>query len=684
MKPSTLEVRTLGVTLRAATLAGASLFSRAVLLASTALFGGAVLLSCEFERGDRWVRLASAELSCTVGTTICRGGRLEACSTLEEGIDWTPIDDCGSRDLICSTQLKSCALCEPGTRDCDGDTPRICNAEGDGWERLSSCEERNGNACRAGSCLTLCNQARARRSNVGCEYWAVDLDNANVSSDVNAAAQQFAVVVSNPHPDVSAYVTVELDDTEPGEENAPVELLTERIGPRGLRVFPLGPREVDGSRPGEFNTGTHTALTRAAYRVTSSVPVVAYQFNPLDNVGVFSNDASLMKPVESLIDDGTGVRPAYVVLGWPQTIASTDDPLTNFAGDGPDLRAFLTLVGTRTRTTVRVTPTARTLGAPGVPETRPGETLELVLDPFDVLNLETDDFNADLTGTLIETNGPVVVYSGSEASDAPWFRDLSERQCCADHLEDQLPHLRTAGKRFVAPVAYNRSLAVRNAGGGIGVVPAPETFRVIAVSERGARVRTSLRGAREFELEGRGDFRSLVTTRDLLIESDEPVMVASITSSQGAAGVPRTLPGGDPSFMVLPPVEQFRNDYVFLTPQFYAFDFLRIIAPPSARIVLDQRPIEELSECSRLDPPEVRMALEPEDQGDFTVYRCQLSFPVIDPSSDAEQLLRDGRQNDGVHTIESDQKIGVLVDGFDRNVSYAYPAGTELEHLVPR
>ena len=38
----------------------------------------------------------------------------------------------------------------------------------------------------------------------------------------------------------------------------------------------------------------------------SSVPVVAYQFNPLENVNVFSNDASLLKPAEALDPGGSG------------------------------------------------------------------------------------------------------------------------------------------------------------------------------------------------------------------------------------------------------------------------------------------------------------------------------------------------------------------------------------------
>src|SRR5690606_3323765 len=137
-------------------------------------------------------------------------------------------EDCAARDLMCSTALKQCATCEPGERSCAGRAPRICNAEGTDWEEGATCDEQAGLACRNGACLDLCNQAGGRRSNVGCEYWAVDLDNADVANAVNGAAQQFAVVVSNPHPDVGAFVTVELDDSEVGETNAPERLVTER------------------------------------------------------------------------------------------------------------------------------------------------------------------------------------------------------------------------------------------------------------------------------------------------------------------------------------------------------------------------------------------------------------------------------------------------------------------------
>jgi hypothetical protein len=162
---------------------------------------------------------------------------------------------------------------------------------------------------------------------------------------------------------------------------------------------------------------------------------------------------------------------AYVVLGWPQTIAATDDPNTNFNPQNPiNLRAFLTLVGTRSATHVKVMTTATVVAGGGVPATAPGGFIEATLGPFDVLNLETGDINADFTSSLIDADQPVVVFSGSEASDAPVFQTLAKRYCCADHLEQQLDPIRTAGKNFVLSHGPSRTKALKNAGAILGVI----------------------------------------------------------------------------------------------------------------------------------------------------------------------------------------------------------------------
>lgn len=649
-------------------------------LGLTALVGSFGLSACGFDPGDRWL-VERLEPVCIEGTQRCRQG-LERCDLTPAGPTWVIIDDCEERGLVCAPTLLACANCVPGEVRCDGQTVLRCNAEGTEYEFEDECDPSIGEACRSTGCVHLCDSAANRRSNVGCEYWAVDLDNARIDDTLNAAAQQFAVVISNPQEDVSARVTIEQDDSQPGEKNAPYVIASETIPPFSLRVFKLGPREVDGSPKGKFNAGTHTALTRAAYRIKSDFPVVAYQFNPLENVNVFSNDASLLKPTEAVRPTVNGMSELYLALGWPQTIASTDDPDTNFDPNDPtDLRAFLTLVGTTPRTQVRVRSSARVIGGGPVPPLLPGDEFEIELNPFDVLNLETDDFNADFTGTLVSANAPVIAFIGSEASDAPYFDRLGDRQCCADHLEEQLDHLRTAGRTFVMPVSPNRSQAVIRAGGKIGAAIQREYFRVMATTDAGARLTTSLPNRPHIELPQRGSVALIASTESFTLVSDEPVMVVSVSPSQYDAGIPSGFPGGDPSLLTLPPVEQFRSSYVFLTPDKYSFDFVRILAPPDAVIVFDGRYLEDW-ECSTAsagtlpEPPFGTLR-------EWLVHTCQLSFPVIDPALSAPDNLLPGNQNDGVHRIVADRPVGVLVDGFDSFVSYAYAAGTDLSFIVP-
>lgn len=644
-----------------------------------------LLGACSYDRTDRWLQGAEPPPpECQLDQQRCSGSSLQRCVNAIGGPVFELEDDCGARGQECNPETFTCTPCIPGTGSCDGLDAYICDETGTERVLQGTCDPEKLEGCRAGKCLNLCNEARRNRSNVGCEYWPVDLDNARVDDTLNAAAQQFAVVISNPEPDITTEVVIEQDDALPGEPPQLAEVARARIPPFSLRVFKLGPREVDGSADGTFNTGTHTAVTRHAYRVKSSFPVVAYQFNPLENVNVFSNDASLLKPVEALDPGGNDEALMYVVLGWPQTIAATSDPDTNFSSDNPtNLRAFLTLVGTRDNTHVTVKTAADIVGGGPLPPTEAGGELTLTLDAFDVANLETGDFNEDFTGSIVSADGPVVAFSGSEASDAPFYSALRDRSCCADHLEEQLDHVRTAGQHFVATVSPNRARALKAAGADIGVQDQNEYFRVIATTERGAHITTSLDGEQKtLTLNGLGDFANLTSAHHFTLDSDAPVALSSVSPSQEDANIPNELPGGDPSLIIVPPTEQFRDNYVFLTPDKYNFDFVRIIAAPSTGVALDGQLVSSLPTCE----VEAADGLSDMARGGppaLVVYSCQLSFPKIDMSKPRPDNLAPGLQNDGVHRILANQPVGVVVDGFDYFVSYGYAAGTQLSFIVP-
>jgi hypothetical protein len=576
--------------------------------------------------------------------------------------------------------LSACAGCNPGAVDCHAETAVACDNAGH-WQTMQECDLSQGYACRAGSCMPLCDQAMAQQSNVGCEYWGADLDNAYLGPSDNAAAQQYAIVVSNVQDDVPATVTVDQDDSNPGDAtHAPHVVAQVIIAPHNLQVFKLGPREVDGSADGTFNTGTGTALTRHAYRVRSNVPIVAYQFNPLENVHVFSNDASQLLPVSGL---NSGVGRAYVVPGWPQTLAITSDPNTDW---GINLRAFVAIVATRPDTHVHFQSAARVIpGGPFPNGIAKGESAEATLQPFEVLNLETGDFNADFTGSLIDADQPIAVFPGSECSDSPWFQNKGNRFCCCDHLEHQTTPVRTVGKSYVLAKMPNRTAAVVAAGGNIGPIDETEYYRVVAVQAGTTHVTTTLQPPWDvFDLNGAGDAQLVPSKNDFLLEATQPAIVLQVQASQEAAGVPITdgLPGGDPSTMIPAPHEQWRNDYVMLTPDKYVFDYLVVVAPSDAHVYVDGFALDtgnsEVTASDGLTATERGSPTPP-----YWTYRYQLSYPIIDPSQPPPDNVRPGKQNDGVHHIQADRPVGVIAYGFDLRVSYAYSGGTELTVINP-
>jgi hypothetical protein len=594
------------------------------------------------------------------GEMRCQGGILLSCR--REG-EFLVQDrrDCVAEGMRCMDDPPlGCVLCKPGERKCEEQDIYECGEDAGSWVYKGMCNPGKGEVCIDGYCVSGCENAERWKSNVGCEYWAVDLDNA-VTQGLNAAAQQYAVIVSNPS-NVEATVTVERNDALPGEEPQLVVVEERTVSPNDLDVLLLDPREVDGSTPTGQNNGTGSALTSNAYRLTSTAPIVAYQFNPLDNVNVFSNDASVLIPTTACSGD-------YIVLGWPQTIAETSNPATNMGGD---LRAFLTIVGTdfETQVTVRL-PLDERLRVPGdggaIPDMIGGDVLEATLGPFDVLNLETDGFMADFTGTVVSASKTVIVYSGSEASDVPTFDDLSTRLCCADHLEEQIFAIDRNGRKYVAALTPQRTHAVKMAGGDVTVHQEKEYFKILGLYDD-TIVRTTLPSPNDVLDLDVGKYVVIETKVDFVATAEKPVAFGQFVASQQVTGITdNDLPGGDPAAIMVPPVEQWRKDYIFLTPSMYAFDFIIVAHSPDAAILLDGRSF----------PPTCTTTPVAGAETEFEVTRCQLSFPEIIEGMTPPDNILPGEQNDGVHEILSDKPIGVVVYGFDNFVSYAYPGGTD-------
>jgi hypothetical protein len=211
-------------------------------------------------------------------------------------------------------------------------------------------------------------------------------------------------------------------------------------------------------------------------------------------------------------------------------------------------------------------------------------------------------------------------------------------------------------------------------------------YRVVAVTDGTTTVTTSLPPPwSSFTLQGEAN-ATIAAFEAFTLTADKAVLVADVQVSQEAAGIPidgARLPGGDPSLMLVPPTEQWRADYILLTPDKYAFDFLVIAAPFSATVYVDGLAVDG-KVCEVVPGDGLDAAARGAPNPSYLVYRCQLSFPIVVPFANPPGNVLPGKQNDGVHRVQADYPIGVSVYGFDYRVSYAYAGGTDLVDTNPQ
>jgi hypothetical protein len=517
--------------------------------------------------------------------------------------------------------------------DGDGDTDPDAGADGD------ADGDGDAGANPTMEAPATCEEAVERRSNIGCEYWAADLDTAENYSD-NAAGGQFAVAVANIGEHGAAEVKVHINNAPQGEA-LDLELVESREVPeRDLHVFKLPRRDVDGDNiKKNVDDGPQTWLSSRAFRITSSLPVVAYQFNPLGMMS--SNDASLLLP-------SSGLGMDHLVLGyhasWPNEKAPAPYPAMKN-------HAYVTILGVTEGTQVDVVPSFDILEGEGVDAIPAGEKASFTIGPFDVINLETDyvPFNilgggpkADLTGTRVLSDAPVAVFFGTDQS----MIATGDSPCCNEHIEQQVLPSEAMGLKFV--VSHS---AKRNAG-----FAENDFYRIMAYSDDTV-VTTSSPIAGTFALDS-GGYREFFSPVGFTIDSTGPLHVAQflVSGSDTVAEI------GDPSLLYVPAVDQRRGLYIFTTGEGFSRNHAVISMPEGAG--------------ARIDGVDVKGACEgPEKDGEldgvvYVSYTCD---------------IEDGAHM--VHSGESPEKasvpIGVFVYGYYEAGSYAYPAGSDLREVNP-
>ena len=586
---------------------------------------------------------------------VCTAGAFDKCSPdfkgavvcNEDGSGWETrqcLDDKGEPS-ICHKDYGGCLGCTPGKKRClDDDTLEECNDESQ-WIPAQPCNgELTGQTCvdsQAGAaCGALCTLAEKWNTYMGCTFWAVDLDNIFSQGEgggVNdAGAAQFSVVVSNPDPKLPATIKVFDADGLVTIDSNLEPMPTDPLMPGELRILNLPRRDVNG-----------TICAPAAYRIDASIPITAYQFNPLTNeTKVYSNDASLLLP-ENVLEKW------YIVVTREQTFKTA--------------RGIIAVVGTQSgETEVKVTVTARTLAGGPIPALEAGETATCVIGRHDVMNIESNAPSADLTGSVVLATRRVAVFGASECANVPntarctvapgeeegvceWdgqspcadsYDCLSFNTCCCDHLEDMLFPVKTWGTRYLCARTMPRNQE-------------PDFWRIVAAKDN--TVIETIPPQAAIPVLNAGEWFEFPSMGDFEISANHPVFVAHFMASEDSPdpnvnGIPQ--PGdaniGDPAMMFVVPDQQFRSDYVFLAPNAYAKDFVTLVAPTGSAVYLDGELVDD-AEFSLFG------------SGEFSVARREIT--------------------DGVHTVSSDDVVGVEVYGYDDWVSYGYAGGLDLKDL---
>lgn len=568
---------------------------------------------------------------CVNGTTRCNGLSIESC----QGGAWVLATTCLSPTPYCTetSMGPSCTECSPGLNVCHSGDVYSCTPEGQMGGLQTECT--GDTECIGGTCTSPCLVAAAQKSYIGCDYWPTPTANS-----VDAAFDgNFGVVVHNAN-DKIAHVIITLAGAPVAERD---------VQPGTLETFTLN---LDTGL--KMSAGDQSLkVLNAAYHLTSSMPVTVYQFNPLDyelgGANSYSNDASLVLPTPTLSNN-------YIVMAR-QTFGVDQSGLGFLFSFIP---GFVAIVGTAANTTVTVTLTSNTSAGTGINAGTPGTVQQYTLNEGEVLQIlsalpadctgtQTSDAQAsycdmgtayDLTGTLIESDQPVAVYSGHLCSFVPY------NTWACDHLEEMMLPLETWGKDFVVGRTEPQDPDAGESEPNIVRIVSGADSNVIrfAPSHPTLGAQTSLNKGQWVEFEAATDYH---------VNADFAIMVGQFLVGQNYY-TDNLEYHGDPAYSLMVPTEQFRASYSFLAPSTITYNFVNVtkrVNEGGPTVFLDDEPIPDSA---------------------FTA-------PIGTTGYGVARVPIDGTH----HTITSTEPFGIVVYGFATFTSYSYPGGLDLNYINP-
>jgi len=487
-----------------------------------------------------------------------------------------------------------------------------------------------------------CDEAEDLTTSVGCSFYVVDMNNWDGVDQL-----PFAVAVGNPQ-EVEAEVLFE-DLRGPGGTLRTVPGTEATIGPGELMMFHLTCVCDDYVCP---EPSTHIEETgigvRGAFRLDSSVPVLAYQWNPYGTEDSDTTDASLLIPETSLAGE-------YVCAVWND-------------GTQTQNRAEIVIVATEDATTVTFTPTVDTMAGPSVSAVAAGtESSPYSLNAYDVLQIAAAVDDEDLTGTVVAADKTIAVFGGHSCANVP---DPEFGTC--DHVEEQLLPLVAWGSETVLARYAERGELTPDQD-----IP---VWRIVAGAD-------AMTVTFDPPVETVGDTHSFALAGEVLefespcdhyasAELDDPpnpdepeapflayqMLIGWQYATQHIPPDEEKEALGDPSMLLSAPAGQYLDQYVFVTDDEFNFDYDHIIVVRGAGVTVNVDCLGELDDG----------AFAQVGASDWEVGRFYLDSP--------EGI--DGCE-DGPHTLVASDDVGLSVIGMEQTNSYAYLGGVGVREINP-
>ncbi|MCK9523877.1 MAG: MopE-related protein [Proteobacteria bacterium] len=490
---------------------------------------------------------------------------------------------------------------------------------------------------------TNCAQAKQERTYMGCDFWPTVTYNPVWYSQAAAKGFEFTVVVAN---DQRVNATIKITGGELGSE------LQRTVAPGTVEAIVLpwvwdlkGPTFVALNGSGA-RVSSSVRKDGGAYHMTSSVPVTVWQFNPFEyeifdfpagcvdtitdpsRCYAVSNDASLLLP-------STAMTGAYRAFSYS----------TKNEGDYGDAAGAIAITATQNNTLVKVQLAGDIAAGTGVSAASKGSTVDFTMNAGDVIQLLGkpgafwDDPHGELSGSVVlglDANDPGTTekpnYKPIQVIGVSPIADLTPatQESYADHMEETVLPAEVLGNEYVVvPPTGAGGNPVRHKVRFVGNVDGT-TLTYEGDQPTGAPVSLSA-----------GQVYDIDTTNSFTVKSQDkshPFMVVSFIVQ------------AEPSATLAVTPEQFRKSYSFLTPTTFQSNYIDVIFPEGATILLDGNPI-----------------------GGFTSAISGTNWNV------RRVMLNNGPKGDGKHKLEADQPVGLQVMGYGHATSYYYPGGLRLD-----